>query len=173
VEYPNIPKTYRQLNCTASKIERTIAAGPNFSPDKAEFLNRLIKGALFSAAKGIRIKKDLSRTQYAAAVRAQWRASRAQKLQSGGVLEISQVRNMVQRRQEDEAIKAQRILKASKRKLHNITKGATANAAKAASRWRSLGILNRAEIVETGRPKRHLLRFKIDPFELKPFEQLR
>jgi hypothetical protein len=73
---------------------------------------RMIPPTWLTTLKEIRIKKDLSRTQYAAAVRAQWGASRAQKLQSGGVLEISQARNMVQRRQEDEAIKAQRILKA-------------------------------------------------------------
>jgi hypothetical protein len=102
---PNTPTTYRQLNRTTSKMERIIGADPNISLGKAELLNRFIKGALFSAAEGIQIKKDLSRTQYAAAVRSQRLASRNQKLRSGSVLEVSQARNMVQRREEDEAIR--------------------------------------------------------------------
>ncbi|CAG9953466.1 unnamed protein product [Clonostachys rosea f. rosea IK726] len=152
------PTNYRQLNKSANKIERVIFSDPSFSPSKARLLGRFVRGALFSAATGVQMQRDLSRTKYATAVRAQKRNAKNYRLQSGGILKVSEARNMVIQRKEDDIAKAKAVLDRYAKKLHNTAKKGYFEAAKKAREWRRIGILDPLEILETGRVKRWLIK---------------
>lgn len=156
---PTTPTTYRQLNRTASKIEAATTSDPTFSPSKATLLNRFIKGALFSAATGVQLQRDLGRTRYAEAVRARRRSSKNYRLQTGGVLSVSEARNMLVQKKDAELQHACRVLEAREKKQRNKFKRVFNDAAKKAREWRRTYVLPPAEIIETGRGKRMLLRF--------------
>uniref|UniRef100_A0A8H7N0B1 HTH CENPB-type domain-containing protein n=1 Tax=Bionectria ochroleuca TaxID=29856 RepID=A0A8H7N0B1_BIOOC len=152
------PITYRQLNKSANKIEKVIFSDPSFSPSKAQLLGRFIRGALFSAATGVQMQRDLSRTKYATAVRSQKRNAKNYRLQSGGVLKVSEARNMIIKRKGDDIAKAQAVLDRYAKKLHNTVKKGYFETAKKAREWRRIGILDPLEILETGRTKRFLIK---------------
>ncbi|KFA80584.1 hypothetical protein S40288_11688 [Stachybotrys chartarum IBT 40288] len=152
----NTPTTYRQLDKTALKIKVVIAADPNFSPTKAALLSRFIKGALFSAAEGIQMRKDLSRTRYAEAVRAQRRASKNFRLKTGGVLSVEEAREMIVVKKDADLAKARRTLERFEKKQHNTAKRVFKEAARCSRDWREAGLLPPAEIISTGLGKRYL-----------------
>jgi hypothetical protein len=152
------PTTYRQLNKSANKIEKVIFSDPSFSPSKAQLLGRFVRGALFSAATGVQMQRDLSRTKYATAVRSQKRNAKNYRLQSGGILKVSEARNMIIKRKGDEIAKAQAVLDRYAKKLHNTVKKGYFETAKKAREWRRIGILDPLEILETGRAKRFLIK---------------
>uniref|UniRef100_A0A8H7K2R3 HTH CENPB-type domain-containing protein n=1 Tax=Bionectria ochroleuca TaxID=29856 RepID=A0A8H7K2R3_BIOOC len=152
------PTTYRQLNKSANKIEKVIFSDPSFSPSKAQLLGRFVRGALFSAATGVQMQRDLSRTKYATAVRSQKRNAKNYRLQSGGVLKGSEARNMIIKRKGDDIAKAQAVLDGYAKKLHNTVKKGYFETAKKAREWRRIGILDPLEILVTGRTKRFLIK---------------
>ncbi|CAG9950794.1 unnamed protein product [Clonostachys rosea f. rosea IK726] len=152
------PTTYRQLNKSANKIEKVIFSDPSFSPSKAQLLGRFVRGALFSAATGVQMQRDLSRTKYATAVRSQKRNAKNYRLQSGGILKVSEARNMIIKRKGDEIAKAQAVLDRYAKKLHNTVKKGYFETAKKAREWRRIGILDPLEILEIGRAKRFLIK---------------
>jgi hypothetical protein len=104
------------------------------------------------------MQRDLSRTKYATAIRSQKRNEKNYKLQSGGVLKVSEARNMIIQKKGDDIAKAQRVLDRYAKKLHNTVKKGYFEAAKKAREWRRIGILDPLEILETGRAKRWLVK---------------
>ncbi|KFA48277.1 hypothetical protein S40293_10138 [Stachybotrys chartarum IBT 40293] len=155
----NMDETGFRIGIGSNAIEAAIASDPNFSPSKAALLGRFIKGALFNAAEGVQLRKDLSRTDYATAMRSKRRSTKNHKLQAGGIMTVREAREMLVQRKEDDIIKAQRIIKAHEKKRLNSAKRVFTEAAKKARYWRGQGLLGPAEIIETGRGKRMLIRF--------------
>lgn len=142
---PNTPTTYRQLNKAASKIDDIIANDLAVSPANAELLGRFVKGALFSAATGMQLQRDLSRTRYAEAVRSQRRNAKRQQLQAGGVLKVAEARHMIEKRSQSDIIAAEQLLERHAKKQHNHAKKTFKAAAKKARDWRRSGTLSKLE----------------------------
>ena len=107
----------------------------------------------------IQTKRDLGRTKLAERLAKQRKALKNTQLNSGGRLYVTNGREMLVRREEDEVAKARKLVEAAELRAHNALKRWFEEAAKEARRWRSIGKLNRAEVCDSDHGSRLLKRF--------------
>ncbi len=154
----NTPLTLRQIDKVADKLEEAIKETEGLAEEAIQTTQRLVRGAKSIAAELIQVKRDLGRTQMAEMARRQRRAKKNAALQSGGTLEVSEARNMVKQRKEDEIAKAKRLVEASEQRIKKQRQKPLYEAAKKARMWRMNGRLGPLSIFEDGRPERFVRR---------------
>ncbi|KAJ6094227.1 hypothetical protein N7467_003072 [Penicillium canescens] len=156
------PHTYRHLQKSAHKVDDLIGdlLGPSgITTDEANLVRGFIKGSLTTAAELLQAKRDLGCTKYAQEIEARRRASKNYRLQKGGILEVSEARQMVANRQDNEEVRARKVIEAAQRKAHSLRHRAAMETAKTGRKWRLSGRLNGVRIVESGRQTRVLRKF--------------
>jgi len=110
-----------------------------------EFL-LFLKGSVSNTTELLQVKRDLGRTRYAEEVRRQRRAVKNVQLQAGGVLTVEQGRAMAKKREENDLVKAQRIVDAAKDALLRKYKRMGEEVAGRARGWRWRGKLDPCEV---------------------------
>ncbi len=85
----------------------------DLDPEFTEQLQNYCDGTLAIVAELIQTKRDLARTKHAEMVARQRRASKNRVLQVGGVLTVSEGREMVRIRDQDDVEKARRVVAAA------------------------------------------------------------
>jgi hypothetical protein len=130
----------RQINKVASRLA--------YIAEDIDDLRRFIKGSLVTATELVQVKRDLQRTKLAEDIANRRRLQKSRPLQSGGVLTVAQARRTIKVREDDELIKARRVVQAAEQRAHNKIKRVFADAAKEARKWRLTGRLGPIEVVE-------------------------
>jgi hypothetical protein len=153
------PVTLRQVNKMTTKISQGLKNDPFIDPQLSQDISRLSRASIANAAELLQTKRDLGRTQYAKKIQEQRRSLKNQPLQTGGILTVAEGRHMVQKKEENEVLRAQKIIEAAEQRAWNQRKRVFSEAAKKARNWYLTGRLSKAAIYETGYCCRYLKRF--------------
>ncbi|KJZ68123.1 hypothetical protein HIM_12484 [Hirsutella minnesotensis 3608] len=153
------PLTLRQINKVVGELGNRIEDDESLDPGFARNVNRFIRGSLSLATELVQTKRDLGRTRMAERTQQQRRAMKNVQLQSGGVLSVSEGRQMVKQREEDQVAKARKVIEDAEKKARNARKRCFEETAKEARKWRASERLERAEVCDSERGKRWLKRF--------------
>jgi hypothetical protein len=153
------PLTLRQINKVASQLESVLEQDQYLALTFTDNISRFIRGSLSLATELVQTKRDLRRTRLAEEVRGRRRASKNAQLQSGEPLRVENGRDMNRQTKEDDVERARRLVEATDQKALNTRKRLFEEAAKEARKWRTIGRLGRAEVVDSEGSKRLLIRF--------------
>jgi hypothetical protein len=130
------PVTIRTLRRTG---QRLLDNSTILETSSGRLLERFIKGSIIQSTELLQVKRDLSRTQMAAASRKARRNEKNMQLQSGGILTVSDGRRMVRQNAEAKIVKATAIVAAAQKRETARRKRVINDAAKAGRAWKRQG----------------------------------